>query len=34
VDRETLAEQLEVTMETVREYERAGIARMREAVKK
>jgi len=30
VDRETLAEQLEVTMETVREYERAGIARMRE----
>jgi DNA-binding NarL/FixJ family response regulator len=33
VDRETLAEQLEVTMETVREYERAGIARMREAVK-
>lgn len=31
VDRETLAEMLEVTMETVREYERAGIARMREA---
>jgi DNA-directed RNA polymerase specialized sigma24 family protein len=33
VDRETLAEQLEVTMETVREYERAGIARMREKAK-
>lgn len=33
VDRETLAEMLEVTMETLREYERAGIARMRESVK-
>jgi DNA-directed RNA polymerase specialized sigma24 family protein len=33
VDRETLAEMLEVTMETVREYERAGIARMREKAK-
>ena len=33
VDRETIAEMLEVTMETLREYERAGIARMREKTK-